>query len=97
KVLDLADHLAPRQNLSRRAFFQTAAGMAASFAAMNEVFGPLFDVGAAEAATPEEADARAASLKDQFIMDMHTHFLRDDTRLTGFVEMRKSVGRSGWN
>ena len=30
-------------------------------------------------------------------MDMHTHFLRDDTRLTGFVAMREAVGRAGWN
>jgi uncharacterized protein len=97
RLLALADRLAPRQNLNRRKFFQSAAGMAAAFAAMNEVYGPLFDVAAAEAATPEQADARAAALKDQFIMDMHTHFLRDDTRLTNFVEMRKAVGRSGWN
>jgi len=97
RLLAFADRVAPRRNLSRRAFFQTAAGMAASFLAMNEVYGPLFDVSAAEAATPERADARAAALKDQFIMDMHTHFLRDDTRLMGFVEMRKAVGRSGWN
>ena len=31
------------------------------------------------------------------VMDMHTHFLRDDTRLTGFVNMRAAVGRQGWN
>jgi hypothetical protein len=30
-------------------------------------------------------------------MDMHTHFLRDDTRLTQFVAMREAVGRAGWN
>ena len=35
----------------------------------------------AEAATPEMANERAGALKNQFIMDMHTHFLRDDTRL----------------
>src|SRR5690606_22466718 len=35
--------------------------------------------------------------RDQFIMDMHTHFLRDDTRLEGFVRMREAVGRRGWN
>ena len=29
----------------------------------------------------EMADDRAKGLKNQFIMDMHTHFLRDDTRL----------------
>src|SRR5690606_17574394 len=45
----------------------------------------------------EQANARAGALKDQFIMDMHTHFLRDDTRLTGFVAMRTAVGRQGWN
>ena len=97
RLLAMADRLGAAHNLSRRRFFQTAAGMAASFVAMNEVYGPLFDVSRAEAAEPARADARAAALKDQFIMDMHTHFLRDDTRLMGFVEMRKSVGRSGWN
>jgi hypothetical protein len=30
-------------------------------------------------------------------MDMHTHFLRDDTRVMTFVEMRKAVGKAGWN
>ena len=30
-------------------------------------------------------------------MDMHTHFLRDDTRLNNFVRMREAVGKSGWN
>ncbi len=43
------------------------------------------------------AQERANALKDQFIMDMHTHFLRDDTRIMTFVEMRKAVGKAGWN
>ena len=43
------------------------------------------------------AQERAAALKDQFIMDMHTHFLRDDTRLTNFVRSREAVGKAGWN
>jgi len=77
--------------MDRRRFFQTAAGMAASFLAMNEVYGNLFDVSSAEAATPGAADERASELKDQFIMDMHTHFLRDDTRLDRFVRMREAV------
>ncbi len=67
------------------------------FVAMNQVYGPLFDVTPAEAATPAMADERANALKDQFIMDMHTHFLRDDTRITTFVDMRKAVGKAGWN
>src|SRR6202453_2969648 len=93
----MAAALRGKQARSRRRFFQAAAGMAASFVAMNEVYGPLFDVTPAEAATPAMAQERADALKDQFIMDMHTHFLRDDTRITGFVEMRKAVGKAGWN
>src|ERR1700742_4524039 len=30
-------------------------------------------------------------------MDMHTHFLRDDTRILTFVNMRTAVGKAGWN
>ncbi len=95
RLLAMADDLGGKQGLNRRKFFQSAAGMAASFVAMNEVYGPLFDVSRAEAATPAMAQERASALKDQFIMDMHTHFLRDDTRITTFVEMRKAVGKAG--
>src|SRR3984957_5677865 len=52
RLLAMADDLGGKQGLDRRRFFQTAAGMAASFVAMNEVYGPLFDVTKAEAATP---------------------------------------------
>ena len=88
RLIDMADHLARKQGLSRRRFFQTSSGMAASFVAMNQVFGMLFDASPAEAQTPEMANARAKALSSQFIMDTHTHFLRDDTRLTNFVAMR---------
>ena len=40
----LADELARRQGMTRRQFFRTAAGMAAAFVAMNQVYGPLFEV-----------------------------------------------------
>jgi hypothetical protein len=83
--------------MSRRAFFTTAAGMAAAFVAMNETYGGLYAVSRAEAATPEMAKERAEALSGQFIMDMHTHFLRDDTRLENFVRARESVGKAGWN
>ena len=97
RLLAMADDLGGKQGLDRRKFFQSAAGMAASFVAMNEVYGALFDATPAEAATPAMAQERADALKDQFIMDMHTHFLRDDTRITTFVDMRKAVGKAGWN
>ena len=97
RLKEMGNKLARKQGISRRAFFSTAAGMAAAFVAMNEVYGNLFDVTAAEAATPEMADERAGALRDQFIFDGHTHFLRDDTRLTGFIMMRQAVGDAGWN
>ena len=93
----LGDELGRRQGLSRRAFFRTASGMAAAFLAMNEVYGPLFAATRAEAADRAQADERARGLAGQFVMDTHTHFLKDDTRLTGFVRMREAVGRAGWN
>ena len=64
--------------MSRRGFLSSAAGMSAAFLAMNEVFGPVFTASRAEAATPGVADARAAALKKQFIVDCQTHFVRDD-------------------
>jgi uncharacterized protein len=93
----MADELGGKQGLDRRHFFQTAVGMAAAFVAMNEIYGSIFDATLAEASNPAMAQERADGLKDQFIMDMHTHFLRDDTRNTNFLEMRKGVEQLGWN
>jgi hypothetical protein len=59
RLIDMADRLAAKQNISRRRFFQTASGMAAAFLAMNQVYGRLFDVSEAEAATPELAQSAA--------------------------------------
>jgi uncharacterized protein len=86
----MADELGGRQALDRRRSFQTAAGMAAVFLAMNEVYGAIFEVSSAEAATLAMAQERA----DAF-MDMHTHFLRDDTRNTSFLEMRRAIEKLG--
>jgi predicted TIM-barrel fold metal-dependent hydrolase len=97
RVKRIGAELAKKHGVSRRRFFQGAAGMAAAFVAMNDTFGPIYLVSRAEAQTPELANARAQALKGQFIMDMHTHFLRDDTRLEGFVRSREAVGKAGWN
>ena len=97
RLASMADDLARRQGMSRRQFFRTAAGMAAAFIAMNEVYGPLFGVSNAEAAIPELAEERARVLSDQFIFDGHTHFLRDDTCIETFVHMREAVDKAGWN
>ena len=97
RIKRMGSELARKQSISRRSFFQTAAGMAAAFLIMNEVYGEVFNVSTAEATTPEMAQARSAALQDQFIFSGHTHFLRDDTRVNTFVAMRQSVGDLGWN
>src|SRR3954451_18653409 len=97
RLIEMSDRLAKRQGMSRRRFFQTAAGMAASFVAMNQVFGPYFGASEAEAATPELADQLAAANSGQLIFHGHPHILRDDPRLSGFVKGREAVGKWGWN
>ncbi len=97
RVKQVGSEMAQRHGLSRRRFFQTPAGMAAAFMALNDTFGSLFTVSPAEAATPELANERARALSGQFIMDMHTHFLRPGTRIMGFVAQRNAVGKAGWN
>src|SRR6185295_9904956 len=80
----------------RRRFLASTAGMAAAFLAMNEVFGPLFDVSRAEAQTPGVADQRAGALAGQFILDDQTHFVRDDFNQTGLLDLAK-YARQNWN
>ena len=43
-AVQLAGRMAPRLGMGRRTFLRTAGGMAASFLAMNSVFGRFFDV-----------------------------------------------------
>jgi predicted TIM-barrel fold metal-dependent hydrolase len=97
RIKQYGNELARHQGISRRAFFKTAAGMAAAFVAMNETYGPLYEASRVEAAIPEKAAERAQALSKQFVMDMHTHFLRDDTRIMNFVRQRETVGKAGWN
>lgn len=97
RLTGMADAIGARHRLDRRGFFRTAAGMAASFVAMNQVYGWLFAATPAEAADLDAAEARAAALRGQFVMDVHTHFLRDDTRLAGFVGLREATVERGWN
>jgi predicted TIM-barrel fold metal-dependent hydrolase len=98
RIKDLADDLGRRHGMTRRRFLASSAGMAAAFLAMNEVFGRVFDVSQAEAATPGVADARAAALAGQFILDDQTHFVRDDfnhPELLGLAEFAKQHWNPG--
>jgi uncharacterized protein len=78
RILELADVSGKRLGLNRRQFMQTSCGMAAAFLAMNEIYGNVFEVDAAEAHEPEMMLARAQSLAGQFVFDVQTHFVRDD-------------------
>jgi uncharacterized protein len=96
RVTALAGQLGPRHGMTRRGFLASSAGMAAAFLAMNEVFGPLFDVSRAEAQVPGAADARAAKLAGQFIIDVQTHFVRDDFKQDGLLGLAK-YAKEHWN
>jgi uncharacterized protein len=96
RIKELADDLAPRHGLSRRAFLASSAGMAAAFLAMNDVFGPVFDVSRAEAQQPGMAAQRAGALAGQFIVDVQTHFVRDDFKQTGLLDLAK-YAKQNWN
>jgi predicted TIM-barrel fold metal-dependent hydrolase len=96
RVKELADTLAPRHGLDRRRFLASAAGMAAAFLAMNEVFGRVFEVSPAEAAQPGVAAARADALAGQFIVDCQTHFVRDDFQQAGLLGLAK-YAKQHWN
>ena len=64
---------------------------------MNDVYGPIFRVSEAEAADAELGDEHAGQLSSQFVFDVHTHFLKDDTRLQYFVDLRTDTGKRGYN
>ncbi len=71
RLTALSDAAAKNQGLSRRNFLRTGAGMAAALTALNQVFGPVYAVGAEEVADPKAFEEKWP--KDQFIFDIQTH------------------------
>ncbi len=67
----IAETAAPKLGLSRRDFLRTSSGMAAALLAMNQVFGPCYEVDAAEVSEPEKV--REKWPKGEFIFDIQTH------------------------
>src|ERR1700730_8279866 len=55
RLKDLAEASARKLGMDRRHSLRPSCGMAAAFVALNDVFGPIFDVSPAEAAQPEAA------------------------------------------
>jgi len=70
RVAAVAEQSAKRLGVSRRNFLCGAGGMAASFVAMNEVFGPFFDASHFEFFEPAAAAERGPP-PDLFVFDDH--------------------------
>src|SRR5260370_39670994 len=76
RLLAKADALAAKQGLSRRRFFETAAGMAGSFVAMKQGYGGGFRGSPPPGAPPGRAGRRARALARRRVRGRHTHQLR---------------------
>lgn len=74
----IADDAGRKLGMSRRDFLRSSAGMAAAFWAMNKVFGDFFGEAQAESLDPDQANASRQRLRDQFIVDVQLHFIRDN-------------------
>ena len=59
RLKDLSEASARKLGMDRRQFLCTSCGMAAAFVALNDVFGPIFDVSSAEAAQARQLAAQA--------------------------------------
>jgi uncharacterized protein len=82
RVAAIADEASGRLGLSRRHFLSGAGGMAASFLAMNEVFGHFFDASSHELVEPAAAAERAPP-PDLFVFDDQLHMVRDSQGAAG--------------
>jgi hypothetical protein len=73
RINELADQNGKHLGLSRRQFLHTGCGMAAAFLAMNDIYGNVFQVAAAEAREPELMLARAQGLAGYWAYDLALH------------------------
>jgi len=82
RLAALSEQAAKRLGMSRRKFLTTTGGFAASFIAMNEVFGHFFDVHPIEMLVPQ-AYAHGGPPKDLFVFDDQTHIIRSSRQGPG--------------
>ena len=75
RINQMAEEAARKLGLSRRRFLMGSGGMAASFLAMNEIYGPFFDIDPLSLLVPE-AYAAAAPPSDLFVFDDQLHMVR---------------------
>lgn len=94
---DLAERYSRRNGMSRRQFLKTASGLAAAFLAMNRIYGHYFEVSEAEAADLSPAVERRANLAGQFIFDDQVHYVHDNYKRKGVLQLREYAKSQGWN
>ena len=75
RLKELADSAAKKLGMTRRTFLHTSGGMAASFLAMNDVFGKFFEVDREEMFEPE-AWRENGPPRDLFVFDDQLHIIR---------------------
>lgn len=73
RIEDLAEQNSKKLGLPRRDFMRTSMGMATAFLAANQVFGPHWEVDAAETLDPAATEEKFPK-GEYFIMDVQTHF-----------------------
>src|SRR6266446_8162969 len=79
RVQELADKAAKKLGISRRQFLSGSGGMAASFLAVNEVFGSKFFKVSSEEMFEPAAFAENGPPKNLFVFDDQTHIVRSST------------------
>ena len=70
---ELAEENARKLGMSRRAFMRSSMGMASAFLAANMVYGPSWDVDAAETLDPAVTEEKFPK-GEYFVFDVQTHF-----------------------
>jgi predicted TIM-barrel fold metal-dependent hydrolase len=80
RITELADTAAKDLGITRRRFLATSGGMAAAFLAMNDVFGPIFNVRQVDMYEPT-AFAQTGAPADLFVVDTQLHTVRSSRNL----------------
>lgn len=102
RLKEISEQGAKAQGMDRRAFLRTGSGMAAALLAMNEVFGPCYDVSADE--VKDQGAFREKWPKEQFIFDVQTHHVdvsrkwyeesEEGRRTAAFLRIFRPKGRN---
>ena len=86
RIQERAESASKKLGIDRRRFLAGPGGMAASFLAMNEVFGKFFNVDPIEMFEPA-AYAQSGAPRDLFVFDDQLHMVRGSQRMGG-AELR---------